>query len=53
MIIIKKDDIPELRVNNEFGYVVGDVVGVIRLYNWMITDIEGDCVTLKKVANDE
>ena len=53
MITLKKDDIPELRFDNKFGYVVGDHINTIRLYNYIITAIEGEHVTLKKVIQDE
>jgi hypothetical protein len=53
MIILKKDDIPELRIDNKFGYVVGDQIHTIRLYDYIITDIEGENVTLKKVINND
>lgn len=48
-IIVKKDNIPEFRVNNKFGYVLGDQIHTIRLYNYMVVDIDGDHVTLVKV----
>ena len=53
MITLLKDDIPEFRVDSKFDYAVGEIVPCIRLYNWMITDIEGDCVTLKKRVKDD
>ena len=48
-IIVKKDNIPEFRVNNEFGYRLGDQISQIRLYNYMVVNIDGDHVTLTKV----
>lgn len=52
-IIVKKDNIPGFRVNNEFGYKIGDQVGAIKLYDYMIVDIDGDHVTLTKVKEIE
>lgn len=53
MIVIKKDDIPELRINNKFDHVVGDQIREIRLYNYIITNIDGDNVTLKKKIDND
>ena len=47
-ITVKKDDIPELRINNEFGYVVGDKIQRVVIYNLTITKIDGDNVTLER-----
>lgn len=53
MITVKKDDIPEFRIDNKFGYVVGDQIHTIRLYDYIITEIIGDYVTLTKTKAKE
>ena len=52
-ITVKKDDIPEFRINNEFGYVVGDKVNRVVVYGCTIISIDGDNVTLQRESKDE
>ena len=52
-IIAKKDNIPEFRFDNKFGYVVGDQIQKVVFYNYMVVDIDGDHVTLRKVKEIE
>jgi len=53
MITVKKNEIPHFMVNGEFYYIVGDQVPRIVLHDYMITNIDGDNVTLERVIEDE